>query len=449
MSSHLSKAGELVYHVEDKMKIWEYFIYGFQQLLVMDSVFALPVIIASAYKLPPTLAAYLVQATLIGAGVTTLLQSATLLKLPVAQGIGAASTAVAIALAALKYSLSTTSLTFLITMIIILVLLIPFIPIGGSRKSILEVLLPLINSPQVYGTLITLIGIILIGAAVSLINQGGYKPLYNIGSIITIVAILALIFIFRRGILRFGAILIGILIGALYSSVVGIMSLARVYEAPLFALPRIWPWGPVQWQFVYAGIPAAFIASLLLVTEAIGVYYTVGSLDNIRVEDRRVRVGILGETLGSLFSLLIGSLPTTTYAQNVSAIAVTRVGARRVFITTGILLIILGLIPKIGAFIVSIPGPILGAAFVIIYSMLLLAGLSIIADMEWNDKNALIVALSLGAGLGVNSVPQIVIARLPLFIRASFNMLTVGALVAIILNLIINLIPKWIRKTQK
>lgn len=205
----------------------------------------------------------------------------------------------------------------------------------------------------------------------------------------------------------------------------------------------------MQWSLVPAAILPTFIASLMLPTEAIGVYYTVGALDNVSISDQRVRNGILGETLGSLVSLLIGSLPTTTYAQNVGAIAITRVGARRVFIATGILLIILGLIPKIGAIIVSIPGPILGSAFVIIYSMLLLTGISILADMEWNDKNATIVAVSLGVALGIQSIPSAVIATLPLYIRTLISPLIIGTILAIILNLIVNIIPSMIKNKNK
>jgi Xanthine/uracil permeases len=262
--------------------------------------------------------------------------------------------------------------------------------------------------------------------------------------------ILALIFIFRRGILRFGAILIGILVGAIYSYAVHIMSTQEIIEAPLIALPRIWPWGleSIQWNLVSAGLVPILIASLMLPTEAIGVYYTVGALDNVTITDERVRKGILGETLGSLVSLLFGSLPTTTYAQNVGAIAVTRVGARRVFTATGILLIILGLIPKIGAIIVSIPGPILGSAFVIIYSMLLLTGISVLADMDWTDKNAVIVAVSLGVALGIQYVPSTVIAQLPLYIRTIMSPLIIGTLMAIVLNLIVNLIPQWVKANK-
>ena len=240
--SSLSNVGNLIYHIEDKLTIWEYFIYGFQQLLVMDSVFALPVILGHAFHLPPYEIAYLIQATLIGAGITTLLQSATLLRLPVAQGIGAAATALAISLAQLGYGLATTAFVFVIAMLIILFLLAPIIPTKSQdRKSILEVLLILIKAPQVYGVLITLIGVVLISAAFSLINQGGYKLLYNVGALITVTVILALIFIFRRGILRFGAILIGIFIGAIYAYGVGIMSLKQVFEAAMVALPRVWP----------------------------------------------------------------------------------------------------------------------------------------------------------------------------------------------------------------
>ena len=440
----------LYYHFEDKLSIWEYIVYGFEQLLVMDSVFALPVVLGFAFHLPSANIIYLIQAVLIGSGITTLLQSAVLLKLPVVQGIGASITGVGVTLAALGISFPSFITAAIISLLIIGVFLIPFIPSKNGRKSIVEYLLVLVRDPQVYGVLITIIGIVLIGVSIGLINSSGYKLLPDLGGFITISVILALIFIFKKGILRFGAILIGLIIGAIYSYGVGIMSMSKVISYPLvaFPVPFFVRYGAqITWTGVEAALLAVFFATLMLVTESVGVYYLVGDLDNVKVDDARVRKGLTGEVIGSLIALLMGGMSTTTYAQNIGVIQVTRVGARRVFIATGVLLIILGLIPKIGAFIVSIPGAVLGSAFLVIYAMIIVMGIQTIAKMEWNHKNMLIVAISLGLGLGVSSMSPVAFAGIPLPLKAAIiSPIVLATIIAIFLNLLVNLIPQWISK---
>ncbi|MEM0097872.1 MAG: solute carrier family 23 protein [Conexivisphaerales archaeon] len=452
VNNKTSDENSLYYHFEDKLSIWEYIVYGFEQLLVMDSVFALPVVLGVAFHMPPANLIYLIQAVLIGSGVTTLLQSAVLLRLPVAQGIGASISGVGVTLATLGVSFASFISSALISAIIIGLFLVPFIPSKNGKKSIIEYLLVLVRDPQVYGVLITIIGVVLIGAAIGLINDSGYKFLPDLGGFITIVVILALIFIFKKGILRFGSIIIGLFIGAIFSYGVGIMSMSKVVSYPLVAIPVPFfvRYGvQITSLGIEVAILAVFIATLMLVTEAVGVYYTVGDLDNVKVEDSRVRKGLTGEIIGSIIALLIGGMSTTTFAQNVGAIQITRVGARRVFTATGIFLIILGFIPKIGAFIVSIPDAVLGSAFLVIYSMLLITGLRIISQMTWNNKNMLIVAISLALGLGISSVPAIAFSGIPSYLKAAIiSPIVLATLTAIFLNLIANLIPKWFGKKQ-
>ncbi len=443
----------LYYHFEDKLSWWQYALYGFEQMLIMDSVFALPVLLGLAFHLSSSNLIYLIQAVLIGSGITTILQSAALLKLPVAQGIGASITGVGITLAALGITFASFITAAIISVIIMGLFLIPFIPSRSGTKSIMEYLLVLVKDPQVYGVLITIIGVVLLGSVVGLINKGNYTFLSDVGSAITLGAILILIFAFKKGILRFGSIIIGLLIGAVFAIAAGMMKLSLVFSYPLFAVP-------VPFFIKYgtaitaSGVEIAMIgvllATIMLVTEAVGVYYTVGDLDKVKVDDKRVRKGLTGEMIGSLIGLLIGGMSTTTYAQNVGSLQVTRVGSRHVFTATGIILIIMGFIPKIGAFIVSIPPAILGSAYLVIYSMLLVQGFKIIGSMKWTDKNMMIVAVSLAVGIILPSVSSVAFITLPSWFRSAvISQIVLATVVAIILNLIVNLIPKWINERRQ
>jgi xanthine/uracil permease len=102
----------------------------------------------------------------------------------------------------------------------------------------------------------------------------------------------------------------------------------------------------------------AFIADL---GQVIGSYMIVGeAIGKQEVTSRRVNGGVLVESVGSFISSALGGLPTVTYNQNIGALIVTGMGSRYVFATAGAILIILGLCPKVGAVIASIPAPVVG-----------------------------------------------------------------------------------------
>lgn len=449
--------GLLRYHVEDKLSFWQYLIYGLENLLVMDSVFATPVVLGTAFHLPFLTFVYLIQITLIGAGITTILQSQTLLKLPVAQGIAASMVGVAISLATFGINLTTIILGVIISTFSVGVLLIPFIPSNKNgikmRKSIIEYLVILVNQPQVYGSLITILGVVLINASLGLINEGRYTLMSNIGMLITVISIITLIAVFNKGILRYASILIGFFIGIIYSFITGMFDFAKVVSYPWFATPTFFlqaGYGPISMVGVELVIIPAFIVTFILMGEAIGAYYTVAGLDNVKLDEKRVRKGLTGEWVGTIISLLLGGLTTSTYAQNIGSIQITKIGARRVFTATGILLIVFGLIPKIGAFILSIPPAILGGTFFIIYTILLITGLRIISNMEWTENNMLIVGLAIALGLGISLVPATAFSSIPPYFRSALiSSVVLTASTAIILNLIINLVPKWIKESRR
>jgi xanthine/uracil permease len=124
----------LTYCFEDKLIFWQYLIFGLQNLLVMDSVFATPVILGTALHLSTPAFIYLIQATLIGAGITTILQSATSLRLPIALGMAASVVGVVITLASLGVNLATIITGIIISTLFIGILLIPIILSHKKRR---------------------------------------------------------------------------------------------------------------------------------------------------------------------------------------------------------------------------------------------------------------------------------------------------------------------------
>jgi xanthine/uracil permease len=133
----------------------------------------------------------------------------------------------------------------------------------------------------------------------------------------------------------------------------------------------------------------------------------------------------------------MSSPPLSTFAQNVGVVSLTGVASRHVVALTGLFMLCAGLFPVLGALVVTIPQPVLGGAGLMMFAMIISAGIRMLSGSEHSRRNALIIAVSLGCGLAVTVRPDI-LARMPDFVREVFGSgITVGALVAVSMNLIL------------
>ena len=142
--------------------------------------------------------------------------------------------------------------------------------------------------------------------------------------------------------------------------------------------------------------------------------------------------------IGGLFN----SFPYTAFSQNVGLIQLSGIKTRNVIYTTAGILIFIGFVPKIGAFTTIIPSSVLGGAMVAMFGMVIAAGIKMLSKVDFaSQENLLIIACSVGMGLGVTVVPEL-FAQIP----ESFKILTengivAGSLTAIFLNIVFNIIP--------
>lgn len=123
---------------------------------------------------------------------------------------------------------------------------------------------------------------------------------------------------------------------------------------------------------------------------------------------KQMKGALLNDCISSIFSGLAGTLPLTTFAQNNGIIAFTGVAARRSGIACGIWLLVLGILGKVGAFIVSIPDPVLGGMTTFLFANVLMSGMKIVMTSPegLSRRNRFIMAASLAVGLGVTFRPQ-------------------------------------------
>jgi xanthine/uracil permease len=171
---------------------------------------------------------------------------------------------------------------------------------------------------------------------------------------------------------------------------------------------------------------------------------TVGDISGIakgganrEATDKELAGGTYADGLGSLIAGLFCGLPNTSFSQNVGLISMTGVMSRSVVTFGAIFLILCGLIPKVGAVVAAMPISVLGGGVIVMFGMVVSAGVNMLSTVNWNRRNMIILAMSLSIGLGLQAVPKSM-QHLP----DSIEMLMVSgllpaALISVILNLII------------
>jgi NCS2 family nucleobase:cation symporter-2 len=232
-------------------------------------------------------------------------------------------------------------------------------------------------------------------------------------------------------------VLIGLLVsyGAAYA--MGKVDLSPVGEASWLLIPQFAPFG-------LAISPIAIVGFCL--TVAVSAIETIGDVSAITqngagrdASDRELRGAVLADGVGTTLGALFGALPNTTFAQNVGLVAMTGVMSRHVVTIGALVLVVCGLAPKIGAVIITTPIEVLGGGVIIMFGMVASAGLQILSQVAWSQRNMLIFGSALSLGLGLQLEPS-ALQHLP---PTASMLLTSGILPAAVLAIVMNLmLPK-------
>jgi len=163
----------------------------------------------------------------------------------------------------------------------------------------------------------------------------------------------------------------------------------------------------------------------------------VGEASGKELSSEDISKGILADGVGSLIAGFFNAGPNTSFSQNVGLIPLTRVASRFVVTMAGIILMVLGIFPKIGAVVAIMPNPVLGGAGIIMFGMVVSAGINTIKNVELNNRNMLILAISLGIGLGVTVRPDL-LSSMPAAVKSFFSSgISAGTVVALLLNIVL------------
>lgn len=300
-------------------------------------------------------------------------------------------------------------------------------------------------TPLVTGIVVLLIGLTLIKEG--LISMGGgYQAMSNntfanTDNLIMSCTVLAIIIILNRiniTWIKSSAILIALVIGYAMAGIMGHLDFSGLKDAPLVQVPTPMHFGlDFSWSLF---IPLAFIY-LVTSLEAIGDITATSKLSNQPVDGpqwmQRIKGGVLVNGANSFLAGIFNTFPSSVFAQNNGVIQLTGVASRYVGIWIAALLIILGLLPAVAGVIQAVPQAVLGGAVMVMFGAVAASGINILSGVALDRRALLIIAISLGLGLGVAQVPQI-LEHLPELFRNIFSSgVATGGIAALILNIVL------------
>ena len=293
--------------------------------------------------------------------------------------------------------------------------------------------------PPVVTGVVVMIGLSLIPVAVDWF-AGGQKGDVNYAdpanlAMATFVLVLVVILVqWGKGIFSAAATFIGMMVGYVVALAFGWISFEAVKNAEIVAIPQPLHFGLA---FPISGIIGMSIAYLVTIVESSGNFLALGNATQTEITGKHLRGGVLCDGLGSAFAAIMSTTPFSSFAQNIGVISLTGVASRHVVTVMGVLLVFAGIFPWFGALIVSIPSPVLGGAGLVMFAMIIAAGIQMLDKVERSKRNGLIIAISIGCGLAVTTRPEL-LNKLPSFFKEVFGSgITVGSVLALVLNLIL------------
>ena len=413
---------------------------GVQHVLAMFASNVTPSIIiagAAGFAFGGEDMVYLVQMAMLFAGVATLLQTIGFgpigARLPVMQGTSFAFVPIMIGI------VKTSGMAALFGAVIVAGLFHTFL---GSVIGRIRHWFP----PLVTGIVITAIGLALLpvgikyasgGAAAFQMNAPEWGDFSRWGLALVVIFVALGFKFFTRGTMSSAAILIGLIVGYVVGYLTGAVNFGGVAKAAWFAVPQPFKYGIEFSAFAIIGM---CLMSLVSAIETVGDISGIAKGGaNREATDKELSGGTYADGFGSFIAGLFGGLPNTSFSQNVGLISMTGVMSRSVVTLGALFLVACGLIPKVGAVVAAMPISVLGGGVIVMFGMVVSAGINMLSGVNWNRRNMIILAMSLSVGLGIQAVPKSM-QHLP----DSFEMLMVsGLLPAAVISVILNLlIPK-------
>ncbi|NEY35989.1 purine permease [Streptomyces sp. PRKS01-65] len=411
--------------------------FGLQHVLAMYAgAVAVPLIVGGAMRLPPADLAYLITADLLVCGVATLIQCVGFwrfgIRLPIMQGCTFAAVSPMVLIGTTGGGLPAIYGAVIVAGLAIMLLA----PVFGRLLRFFP--------PLVTGTVILIIGVSLLPVAGDWAAGGSgaadFGEPRNLALAAFVLAVVVAVQRFAPPFLSRIAVLVGITVGLAVAVPFGFTDFGRVAEAGWLGVSTPFHFGaPV---FEASAIVSMLVVAVVCMTETTGDFIAVGEMTNRRVQPRSLADGLRADGLSTVLGGVFNTFPYTAYAQNVGLVGMTRVRSRWVVAAAGVILVLLGLLPKLGAVVAAIPAPVLGGAGLVMFGTVAASGLRTLARADFaGGHNLTVVAVSVAVGLLPVGVPT-VYDRFPHWFQTVMHSgISAGCLTAIVLNLVFNHLP--------
>jgi uric acid transporter len=411
---------------------------GLQHVLVMYAgAIAVPLIVGRALKLTPEQVALLISADLFACGIVTLIQSFGVtkyfgIKLPVMMGVTFAAVGPMVAFANAMPGVDGARAIFGAI-------------IGAGILSML--IAPVVSKmlrffpPVVTGTIITIIGVSLMRVGVGwamggpaflaqrtdvpklvemvdkakaaaaaasapialgpipMVDNPAYGALDNMAIAAFVLVIVLLLVKYTKGFIANISVLLGIVAGCALAIALGKMNFDKVAKADWFDVVTPFAFGMPTFDVVM--ILTMTLVMIVVMIESTGMFLALSDITGKKIDQPQLAAGLRTDGLGTLIGGIFNTFPYTSFSQNVGLVGVTGVRSRYVTIAGGIIMIFLGMLPKMAAFVEAIPQFVLGGAGLVMFGMVAATGIRILSTVDYkgNRNNLYVVALAIGFGL--------------------------------------------------
>ncbi|KJR48905.1 Xanthine permease [Desulfosporosinus sp. I2] len=420
--------------VDEMLPAGKLFLYGLQHVLAMYAgAVAVPLIIAGAAGLNQAQTAFLINADLFTCGIATLLQTLGIwkigIKIPVIQGVTFAAVTPMVIMA--KQGGLTMIFGSVIVAGLFTFLMAPFF------SKLIRFFPPIVT-----GSIITIIGVSLLPVGVNWAAGGvGNK---NFGSLtfiaVATIVLLAILLINKlfKGFVSHIAVLLGLVVGLIVAMPLGLVNFSGVASAPWIGIDTPFFYGFPT--FDLGSIIAMILVMLVVMVESTGDFLAIGEMVGKKIGEKELTAGLRADGLATALGGIFNAFPYTAFAQNVGLVGLTGVKSRFVVATSGVILVVMGLFPKLATIIASLPNAVLGGAGIAMFGIVAASGIKTLAkvDFEKNVNNIFIVAISIGIGLIPVVVPNF-FQHFPAWSQTIMHSgITLGSITAIVLNAFFN-----------
>ncbi|WCK53764.1 nucleobase:cation symporter-2 family protein [Aneurinibacillus sp. Ricciae_BoGa-3] len=406
---------------------------GFQHVLAMYAgAVVVPLIVGPAIGMNAEQVAYLISIDLFTCGIASLLQvmggKYFGVKLPILMGCAFQAVGPMIAIGKMQ-GITAVYGSIIASGIIVLIL-------SQFMNKIIRFFPPVVT-----GSVVTIIGASLIGVAMGNIvgqpNSPGYASSSNLFlAALTFVSIV-LMQRFFTGYLKSIAVLLSLVVGTAAAFFMGMVDFSTVGRAGWFHMVTPLRFGMPT--FHITAIISMVLVGIVSMIESTGVFFALADVCGKKLDGDDIKRGLRAEGLAQVIGGIFQAFPYSTFSQNVGLVALTGVKTRKVVVSACVIIMGLGLLPKVAALTTIIPNPVLGGAMIPMFGMVLASGIKQLTTVNFKRlENMFIVAVSVGVGLGVSVTPA-VFAHLPEGLRVIMESgIVSGSLIAIFLNLLFN-----------